>query len=169
MTNQRFRKLKLKHVLACSSIFLWIDYPPQEVDKKFPEHDPVIDSLEFRVRGRENTFVRALNGDDLERLSRANCHKLCRWREWHESGQGILLSLADIGLTEEVAFPERNRIQLEVTCKKKIDPDKALWDDGTTDVDLPTQLKFNVVLIRQNQLFKGDIMGTRFVFLNENT
>ena len=84
-------------------------------------------------------------------------------------GQGILLSLADIGLTEEVAFPERNRIQLEVTCKKKIDPDKALWDDGTTDVDLPTQLKFNVVLIRQNQLFKGDIMGTRFVFLNENT
>ena len=147
-------------------LFLWIEYPTQAVEHFFPYTDPVIQSLEFKVRGRENLFVRQLDADDLERLSRENCHKLCKWREWHESGQGILLSLADLGLTEEIPYPERKRIQLEISCLKKKDPENAL--DGTTVVGLPDFLEFNVVVIRRNQLLKGDFTGTRFVFLNEN-
>jgi len=147
-------------------LFMWIEYPSQPVEVFFPNSDPVIQSLQFKVRGRENQFVRQLDGDDLERLSRANSHKLCNWRDWHEYGQGILLSLADIGLTEEISFPERERIQLEVSCLSRKDPEKAL--DSSTHVALPMVLEFNVVIIRRNQLFKGDFTGTRFVFLNEN-
>ena len=146
-------------------LFLFLQYPLQPVGNErevYPYTDPVIQSLEFKVRGRDNLFIRKLNGDDLERLSRENCHKLCKWRDWHNQGQGILLHLSDIGLTEEVAYPQRKRIQLEVTCLSKKNPDKA------HQIPLPEHIEFNAVLVRRNQLFKGDHTGTRFVFLNEN-
>ena len=127
----------------------------------FPHSDPIIKSLRFKVRGRENLFVRTLDTDDLERLSRENSHKLCRWRDLHNDGQGILLSLADVGLTEEISYPQRDRIQLEITCLTKSTP-------VSLDTELPLYLKFTVVVVRRNQLFKGDHTGTRFVFLNEN-
>ena len=97
-------------------IFMWLEYPSQDVEGFFPYSDPIIQSLQFKVRGRENLFVRKLDGDDLERLSRANCHKLCNWREWHESGQGILLSLADLGLTRS----EERRVGKE--CRSRWSP-----------------------------------------------
>jgi len=149
-------------------LFMWIEYPAQSVDGYYPVGDPVIQSLKFKVRGRENLFVKQLDADDLGRLSRANCHKLCNWRDWHDSGQGILLSLDDIGLTEEVPYPERHRIQLEVSCLSKKDPAKSLDPEGLWHIDLPDKLQFNIVIIRHNQLLKGDFTGTRFVFLNEN-
>jgi len=140
-------------------LFMYITYPQQAI-YSFPLSDPVIQSLRFKVRGRENLFVRTLDGDDLERLSRENSHKLCRWRDWHNEGQGILLSLADVGLTEEISYPQRDRIQLEITCLTKSTPVSA--------IALPLDLQFTVVVVRRNQLFKGDHTGTRFVFLNEN-
>ena len=142
-------------------LFLWIEYPSQIDVMDFPFSNPVIESLKILVRGRDNLFVRTLIADDIERLSRENCHKLCKWRELHESGQGILLSLADIGLTEEIPFPQRERIQLEITCLSKSKP-------LTNEVNTPDFVDFNVVIIRRNQLFKGDFTGTSFVFLNEN-
>ena len=44
-------------------LFMWVDYPPQTI-VAFPKTHPIIQSLEFKVRGRENLFVRKLNGDD---------------------------------------------------------------------------------------------------------
>ena len=96
-------------------IFLWVEFLTEEGSFYYPDTDPVITSLQFKVRGRENLFIRELDGDDIERLSRENAHSLCKWRELHENGQGILLHLSDIGLTEEIPFPEKKRIQLEVT------------------------------------------------------
>ena len=139
-------------------LFMYITYQQQGI-YSFPLSDPVIQSLQFKVRGRENLFVRTLDADDLERLSRENSHKLCRWRDWRNDGQGILLSLADVGLTEEVSYPKRDRIQLEITCLTKTNP---------VSIERPVDLQFTVVVVRRNQLFKGDHTGTRFVFLNEN-
>ena len=145
-------------------LFMWIEYDASVSHQvtHYPATDPVIQSLRFKVRGRENLFVRQLDADDLERLSRANCHKLCRWREWHEEGQGILLSLADVALTEEISYPQRARIQLEITCLTKKNPEL-----GEGEFDLPLYLQFYVVVICRNQLFMGDSTGTKFVFLNE--
>ena len=142
-------------------LFMWVDYPPQTI-VAFPKTHPIIQSLEFKVRGRENLFVRKLNGDDIERLSRDNCHKLCNWREWHERGQGVLLRLGDLGLTEELAYPERKRIQLEISCLSKSSPEQ------TDNIPRPISAEFHVVVVRRNQLFRGDNTGTTFSFLNEN-
>jgi len=142
-------------------LFLWVDYPVVGGESVYgrPLYDPVITNLSFKVRGRENQFVKSLDSDDLERLSRSNCHKLCNWRDWHEQGRGILLHLADIGLTEEAPFPKRMRIQLEVTCKS--------MKHGVIASEVPDYLRFNLVQLRNNRLFTGDITGTTFEFLNE--
>ena len=124
-----------------------------------PQSDPVITQLEIRVRGRENQFVRVLDKYDIERLSRQNCHDECDWRTLHERGQGVLLHLSDIGLTEEIPFPRRKRIQLEISML--LDETEDL-----TQISLSERV-FHVVLIRQNQLLQGGVSGCRFSFLNE--
>ena len=106
--------------------------------------------------------MRVLDQYDIERLSRQNSHKLCDWRSLHDHGQGILIHLADIGLTEEIAFPRRKRIQLEIT----------LMEDTTELSDISAivtdQRTFNVVAVRQNQLLTGDVLGCKFSFVNES-
>ena len=119
----------------------------------------MITQLEIRVRGRENQFVRVLDKYDIERLSRQNCHDECDWRTLHERGQGVLLHLSDIGLTEEIPFPRRKRIQLEISML--LDETEDL-----TQISLSERV-FHVVLIRQNQLLQGGVSGCRFSFLNE--
>ena len=143
-------------------LFMWINFMQDTFSHTFPQTDPIITSIQLKVRGRENLFVRQLDADDIERISRENCHRYCNWRVLHNSGQGILLHLRDIGLTEEVAFPERKRIQMEITLLSETGPD-------IPDYELAGYSKsFNVVLIRQNQLFQGDVVSSNFVFLNEN-
>lgn len=135
-------------------LFLYCTYPDACLFASCHEHDPVITKLEFRVRGRENQFIRVLDQYDLERISRQNCHKLSNWRELHDHGQGLLIHLRDIGLTEEVSFPRRKRIQLDI----------SLLSDTSVETDSRT---FHVVVIRQNQLLVGDVLGCRFSFVNE--
>ena len=143
-------------------LFLHCKYVRSTDDFQSPEHDPVITQLRFKVRGRENQFVRTLDQFDLERLSRQNCHALCDWRTLHDHGQGVLLHLSDVGLTEEVPFPERKRIQLEVT----------LLADTTEQTTITAVLEdkrlFKVVVVRQNQLLTSNWEGARFSFVNEN-
>jgi hypothetical protein len=144
-------------------LFLYLDYGIGTDNNILPESDPIIRKLRFWVRGRENLFVKSLDGDDLAQISRFNCHQLCNWRELHESGRGILLHLADLGLTEELPFPKRTRIQLKVRVEDIEYPTQS----NLTYDDLPGFVRFNVVQIRKNQLLSGDISAMSFEFLNE--
>ena len=143
-----------------------------------PTHAGIITSLRYKIRGRENQFVKVLDEYDLERLSRLNAHTLSKWRELHDAGRGILLHLADIGLTEEVTYPARNRIEMDITLQSFRDAsDGTGLQTGETigkyntfsyiNADDFPKHRFTVCLIRHNQLLKGDIVGTRFTFLNE--
>ena len=125
-----------------------------------PEHDPIITQLRVSVRGHENLFVKVLEKHDLERISRQNSHKLCDWRTLHDHGQGILLHLSDIGLTRDIPFPKKKRVQIEV----------SLVSDETehsTIAAMTDQRQFHVVVVRQNQLLSGDSLGCRFSFVND--
>ena len=149
-------------------LFMFIEYNHELGNQIGPYRDSIITSLQLKVRGRENLFVRELAGDELERLSRENCHDLCDWRGLHESGQGLLLRLADVGLTEEKPFPSRGRIQLEVTLLTEDAPAAEIWPEnmGTNDALLASRT-FYVAVIRENQLLKGNFEQMQFVFLNE--
>ena len=142
-------------------LFLYLKYARGSSDLQTPLHDPVITQLEFKVRGRENLFVKVLDQYDIERISRNNCHKLCDWRYMHNHGQGTLLHLSDIGLTEEIAFPRRKRIQLEISLL-------ADTTDLSTTTTLPDMREFHVAIIRQNQLLMGNVLGCKFSFVNES-
>ena len=98
---------------------------------------------------------------DLERISRSNCNRLSNWRELHNNGQGILIHLADLGLTEEIAFPEKKRIQLELSVLTWKNP------ESLGQVARPTKQTTHCVFIRQNQLFKASHERSEFLFLND--
>ena len=142
-------------------LFLYTDYLIDSTETTFLETDPVITSIQYKVRGRENLFVRDLDRFDLERISRSNCNRLSNWRELHNNGQGILIHLADLGLTEEIAFPEKKRIQLEFSVLTWKNP------ESSGQVARPTKQTTHCVFIRQNQLFKASHERSEFLFLND--
>ena len=148
-------------------VFCWVEYTRDNVYSYQPVVDPVISGLSIRIRGRENLFVKSLSASDLEQISRHNCHRDAKWRELHESGQGVLLHLADMGLTEEVPFGPRERLELGIELTSTVEP---TWNENDRIADFmygSRQQVFNVALIRENQLLRGDVKSCRFEFYNE--
>jgi hypothetical protein len=155
-------------------VFLWTQLKRTSETIALPTTNPVIEGLRLHVQGRENRFVRALDRFDLERMSRSNCHELCNWRERHEKGEGILLHLADLGLTEEIPFPFRARFQIEFQLTASKDPETEQFGNHETMSSYyalsgadANQRTFHAALIRHNQLLRGDSADLRFVYLNE--
>ena len=145
-------------------LFCWIEYKRNPIYQNLPLTDPVITGLRIHIRGRENLFLKSLDASDLEQLSRYNCHKDCDWRALHDNGQGILLHLSDIGLTEEIPFGKRERIVLSVELTDRVQlktPETGDFFEGSQ------QQVFNVALIRENQLLSGDFKSCRFEYYNE--
>ena len=73
----------------------------------------------------------------------------------------FLIHLADLGLTEEIAFPEKKRIQLELSVFTWSYPNIVF------PVIQPVQQTTHCVFIRQNQLFKASHERSEFLFLND--
>ena len=139
-----------------------------------PSRQPIVSSIQYKCFGRENRFTKVLDQYDLERISRDNCHRLADWRTLHEAGRGVLIHLADLGLTEEISFPRRGRMQLEFTLMSTSLPDIETSGGFTTEDIIGTsnapsthKRRFSVVLLRHNRLLKGDIRSMRFLYLNE--
>ena len=149
-------------------VFLWCDFIKRAADENMPTSRPVISSLRYSVDGRENRFVRELDRFDLENMSRENSHELCDFRKLHDSGRGVLLHLGDFGLTESVRFGFKYRLALKFELTSTTDPLVETGPWGTTaDVISGATRTFNIALIRHNRLLSGDIVSTRFEFLNE--
>jgi hypothetical protein len=151
-------------------VFLHCDFK-RSTENVMPTSQPIVTAIKYKVYGRDNQFVRTLDQFDLERISRENCNDLADWRGFQESGRGILLHLADLGLTEEVPFPKRGRMKLEFTLLTTKLPSVETFGHYTTEtVVSPTSTHtrtFTVNLIRHNRLLKGDMHDLRFTYLNE--
>ena len=148
-------------------VFMYVDFIKTSEDNNIPTRSPVIKSLRYFVENRENRFSRELDMFDLENMNRRNCHEISDFRTLHESGRGILLSLADLGLTESVEFGFKYRmlIRFEVDT---VDPESETGPYGvTTDFIADSTRRFTVALLRHNRLLSGDALGTRFEYLNE--
>ena len=128
-------------------------------------HPPVITAIRMWVEGNENNFVRDLDRFELERLSRGNCHPYSDWRALHEAGQGILLHLRDIGLTNEKPFPKKKRVHIKIELLQAAESsiDDAFMTAKKDDI----AREFHVCILRSNQLFTSSQTDCRFEFLNE--
>ena len=142
--------------------FMWCDYTHSHTSKT---SQPKITSIRLWVEGNENTFVKDINGPELERLSRGNCHQFSDWRTLHNAGQGILLHLRDIGLTNEAPFPQKKRVHLNFQLREAVEP--AIPDPYMSTEDHKNRRRFHVCIIRSNQLFTCGSVDCRFEFLNE--
>jgi hypothetical protein len=148
--------------------FLYVDFTHTD-EPVLPTTSPIISSIRYMVYGRENRFVRDLGQHDLERMSRDNCSELSDWRKLHESGQGILIHLADLGLTEAAPFPRQGRIQISFKLLSTTDPvTETIGSNSTANVLEQNPRRFTVALIRHNQLLRGDTKDIRFSFFNED-
>jgi hypothetical protein len=153
-------------------VFMYCDFIREpNADNVMPTKQPVITSIRYHVFGRENRFTRDIDGYDIERISRDNCNSLSDWRTFHEDGRGILIHLADFGLTEEVPFPRRGRMKIEFSLlSTKLPAIETFGHNTTEDVVKSTSThkrRFTVCLLRHNQLLRGDIRSMRFTYLNE--
>ena len=147
--------------------FMYVEFPQTDHSVSYPSSSPVITSFKYSVRGRQNLFVRDLDSDDIERLSRSNCHEDTNWRELHEKGQGIPIHLEDIGLVEEVPFGLRERIVLHFKLLTTRDPAVETFENVSTQDALDGTRNFNVVLLRDNQIFEGSFTQNQFRLLNQ--
>jgi len=134
-----------------------------------PTTEPIISSMRYFVRGKENNLVYNMDRYDLEHCSRRNCHELSDWRQLHSEGRGILLHLADLGLTESVPYGKRDRLVLKFQLLTTIDPPIETQGQLTTEYVLEdSPREFKVALIRFNRLLTGSSSeGCRFSFLND--
>ena len=149
-------------------VFMFCEFIKRTTDSVMPSTSPVVSSLRYYVRGRENRFVNTLDRYDIENTSRRNCHELSDWRAMHEAGRGVLLHLADFGLTEDVAYGPRERMEIKFQLTSTVDPEaQTVGDLSTQDVISNAQRRFTIALIRQNRLLEGDIRELRFSYLNE--
>jgi hypothetical protein len=148
--------------------FLFCDFVRTSTNNVMPSTQPVIKSIRYKVFGRENQFTRELDRFDLERISRENCNSMADWRDFHESGQGILIHLADLALTEEAPFPRSGRMKLEFTLLGTAQPNVETFGHNDTESAIAgNKRRFTVCLLRHNRLLKGDIRSLRFTYLNE--
>ena len=176
-TLNTYRKSHLPHTTPTLSLetqfgmfkylFMYVNIPQVSHSTAYPSTNPVVTSFNYAVRGRKNVFVQKMDRFDIERLSRRNCHIDCNWRELHNKGQGILLHLEDLGLTEEVPYGMRGRVVLDVTLLTTQDPLIETFGGVTTELALAGKREFVVVLIRDNQILKGDWEALEFVKLNQ--
>ena len=115
------------------------------------------------VEGNENNFVRELDAFELERLSRVNCHPLSDWRKLHEAGQGVLLHLRDLGLTNEQPFPKKKRVHIRFKLLQAVESHMVAnyWGDKAI------KREFHACILRSNQLFTCGPLDCRFEYLNE--
>ena len=122
--------------------------------------------------GTENLFLSRLDKYDIERVSRSNCHKHCNWRDLHDKGQGILIHLSDLGLTREIGYGPKKRISLKISVNSTITPEEkaaVVTFKPTLLGEVPeADIETTLVLIRNNQLLRGDIRDMRFTYLNES-
>jgi hypothetical protein len=151
--------------------FLYIDYVKTDADYVLPTKKPTITALKYTVRGHENQFVGSLDQYELERITRSNCHTLSDFRNLYESGNGVLLHLADLGLQNETPFPYKGRMHFEFQLLTQKSPDaETIANHSTSDIVAGAnsrQRRFTVALLRHNTLLKGDTQDMRFTFLNE--
>jgi len=150
-------------------VFLYCRIPPQGMSLK-PTTEPIISSLRYFVRGKENLLTKNLDSYDLEQMSRRNCHELSDWRKYHSQGRGILLHLGDLGLTESVPYGARDRLKLKFQLLTTIDPPVETLGTESTQASLLAPRVFSIALLRFNRLLSGSMSeGCRFSYLNERS
>jgi hypothetical protein len=145
-------------------LFLWVEFTHKSTVQYYPDSDPVIEGIEIKIRGRDNLFIKSIGKHDLAQLSRDNSHSECEWRELHENGQGIMLHLADLGLTESIVYGARERIVFKISLTQLGMPDGT---DETLQFLNNPEMVFKTALVRKNQAFRGDVNSCRFEYLNE--
>ena len=150
-------------------MFLYVDLLKRAEDFVMPTKNPIVGSLQFKVFGRENRFIRELDNRDLEHISRKNCNELSDWRSLHEAGRGVLIHLSDLGLTGSVPFGPKERVRMSVKLLSCVDPAvETDIDYQQTDTQInncPRQL--TVAMLRFNRVLRGAIDQIEFSYLNE--
>ena len=80
---------------------------------------PQIYELEIRVFGQSFPITKQLSYQELEYLTKKNCHPRCNFKDNMNLDPIVLLKLEDLGLaTENVGYPSNKRLEMEIHIKQ---------------------------------------------------
>ena len=125
---------------------------------------PLITALEIRVFGQSFPITKQMNQEELEYLTKKNCHPRCDFNESMKYDPIVLLKLEDLGLaTESVGYPSAKRLELEVEIKQIVLPRHYNFRSYTPLQPAPPMRAY-VTFVYENHVLEGNNNRLDFVW-----
>ena len=115
---------------------------------------PKIHSLRISLFGQEFPITRQLESvEELEYLTRKNCHRECDFATNMRYDPIVFLSLEDLGLaTEQVGYPNSKRLEMEIDVRQIVLP-KFFWRELALNDSYKVKLVCS--LVYENHCLQG--------------
>jgi hypothetical protein len=125
---------------------------------------PQIYELEIKVFGQSFPITKQLNFQELEYLTKKNCHPRCNFKDNMNIEPIVLLKLEDLGLaTESVGYPYAKRLEMEVRIKQLILP--VHWNQRYRTADQPAPpMRAFAAFVYENHVLEGNNNRLDFVW-----
>jgi hypothetical protein len=125
---------------------------------------PMITALEIRVFGQPFPVTKQLNKEELEYITKKNCHPRCDFNGNMKYDPIVLLKLEDLGLaTESVGYPSAKRLELEVEIKQIVLPRHYNWRSYTYGQPAPPMRAY-AAFVYENHVLEGNNNRMDFVW-----
>ena len=120
---------------------------------------PKIFSLTIKIFGQDIPITKLLGIEELEYMTRKNCHASCDFKEHMSFDPIVLLKLEDLGLaTESVGYPNIKRLEMEFDIKQILVPYRAHLSHDIL------QLNAYVCFVYENHVLEGNNNRMEFVW-----
>ena len=125
---------------------------------------PQIYELEIKVFGQSFPITKQLNFQELEYLTKKNCHPRCNFKDNMNIEPIVLLKLEDLGLaTESVGYPYAKRLEMEVRIKQLILP--VHWNQRYRTAGQPAPpMRAFAAFVYENHVLEGNNNRMDFVW-----
>ena len=125
---------------------------------------PMITALEIRVFGQPFPITKQLNKEELEYITKKNCHPRCDFNGNMKYDPIVLLKLEDLGLaTESVGYPSAKRLELEVEIKQIVLPRHYNFRAYTYGQP-PPPMRAYAAFVYENHVLEGNNNRMDFVW-----
>jgi hypothetical protein len=125
---------------------------------------PQIYELEIKVFGQSFPITKQLTFQELEYLTKKNCHPRCNFKDNMNLEPIVLLKLEDLGLaTESVGYPSNKRLEMEVVIKQLVLP--AHWNQRYRTAGQPAPpMRAYAAFVYENHVLEGNNNRMDFVW-----
>ena len=132
-----------------------------------PTEDPTLSRMTVVTRGSDRIIeqiTKQLNKEELEYITKKNCHPRCDFNENMKYDPIVLLKLEDLGLaSESVGYPSAKRLEMEVEIKQIVLPRHYGFRSFVADQAAPPMRAY-AAFVYENHVLEGNNNRMDFVW-----